>query len=94
MARPQVDGPLLAELLGRDGDEVFERLYLAFDVVRQPAGPVGDPLPALEDDHLQVGVVTLGLARSRHPRSITADNDERAHTGDHARSVYKPESGV
>ena len=79
VAGPQVDIPLLAELLGRDGDEILERLNLTLDVVGQPTGAVGHPRALLEHDHLEVGIVSLCLARGRHAGGVSADHDERLH---------------
>jgi hypothetical protein len=76
---PQVDIPLLAELLGRHGDETLYVLDLPLDVVGEPAGAVRDPLALLEDDDVQVGVVALSLAGGRHTGGVAADDNEGAH---------------
>jgi len=62
VAGPEIDVALLAELLGSHGDEVLERLDLAFDVVGKPAGAVRNPLAFLENDDLETRIVALCFA--------------------------------
>jgi hypothetical protein len=75
VVQPHVDA-LLPVLLGRAGDEVFQRGHLAPDEVRDPAGRVARPPTPLEGHDLQVGLQAASLHSSRHPGGVTTDDHQ------------------
>jgi hypothetical protein len=80
VAPVQVDAAL-GDVLGRQRQQVLQRVDLALDEVRFATVGVGDPLALLVDDHLAVGGLAFALARGAQAGRVSTDDDERVrHT--------------
>ena len=73
---PHVDAVVVAQLIGRAGDERVDVDHVARHEVGDAAGAVAGALAPLEGHDLEVGPQAAGVGGCRHPPGVATDHHE------------------